>query len=183
VTFPWRTAVAIVALAFLAWVGFEVGRAGSDVTIQHVQGPSTLVAGRVTGKRLNGQAWSLDYDKVTMSPDGAQAQIDHVRDGHIHRVGKPDVLMSADNVTVNTVTNDLTVAGPVTFEEDLGGGRTRTFATTGARYVGASRILTIDHTATITDAGATVTVASMTIDFRTGDARLGRIVGERPGTR
>jgi len=180
---PWRTAVALGSLAFLAWIGFEVGRAGNDVTVQHVQGPSTLVAGRVTGKRLNGQAWSLDYDKVTMSPDGSQAQIDHVRDGRIHRVGRPDVRMTADDVTVNTVTNDLTVAGPVTFEEDLGGGRTRTFATSGARYVGASRILTLDHTATITDAGATVTVASMTVDFLTGDTRLGRIVGRRPGTR
>jgi hypothetical protein len=180
--FPWRTTVAVAVLAFLAWVGFEVGRAGNDVTIQRLTGPSTLVSGEVNGKRLNGEAWSLDYDRVTMSPDGAQAQIAHVRDGRIHRAGKPDVLMQGDDVTVNTVTNDLYVNGPVTFKEDLGGGRMRTFATNGARYIGATRILTLDHIATITDAGATITVASVMVDFRTGDARLGRIIGERPAS-
>jgi hypothetical protein len=179
---PWRTALAVAGLGLLAWVGFEIGRAGNDVTIQRLNGPSTLVSGEVNGKRLNGEAWSLDYDRVTMSPDGAQAQIAHVRDGRIHRAGKPDVLMQGDDVTVNTVTNDLFVNGPVTFKEDLGGGRVRTFATIGARYIGATRILTLDRTATITDAGATLTVASVTVDFRTGEAQLGRIVGERPSS-
>ena len=178
--FAWRTAIAVAVLAFLGWIGFEVGRAGNDVVIQHMQGPSMLISGRATGKRLNGEAWSLDYDTVTMSPDGAEAQIAHVRDGRIHRVGRPDVLMQADDVTVNTVTNDLTVRGHVTFKEDLGGGRTRTFATNGAHYVGTTRTLTLDHTATITDSGATITVSSVSIDFRTGEAQLGRIVGVRP---
>jgi hypothetical protein len=77
-------------------------------------------------------------------------------------------------------TNDLTVRGRVTFKEDLGGGRTRTFATNGAHYVGTTRTLTLDHTATITDSGATITVSSVSIDFRTGEAQLGRIVGVRP---
>jgi hypothetical protein len=181
-TFPWRAIVALAVLAFLGWIGFEVGRAGNDVVIQRTQGPSMLISGRASGKRLNGEAWSLDYDTVTMSPDGAEAQIAHVRDGRIHRVGRRDVLMQGDDVTVNTVTNDLNVRGPVTFKEDLGGGRTRTFATTGAHYVGATRTLTLDHIATITDSGATVTVASVTVDFRTGEAQLGRVIGERPGS-
>ena len=178
----WRTPVALASLAFLAWVGFEIGRAGSDIVVQRVQQPSTLLNGRVTGKRVDGRAWSLDYDTVTMSADGSQATIGKVREGRLHRKGKSDVLMQGDDVTVNTATNDLFVRGKVKFREDLGGGRIRTFETTGARYVGATRTLQLDNRATITDAGATVIVATMTIDFRTGDAKLGRIEGTRPGS-
>lgn len=177
----WRTPAMLVVLAFLAWVGFEIGRAGGDVAVQRVQQNSTLSSGKVTGKRVDGRAWSLDYDTVTMSPDGSFAHIAHVHDGRIHRKGKPDVLMKAEDVNVNTLTNDFTVNGPVRFREPVGAGRVRTFTTTGARYVGATRVLTLDHPATITDAGATIVVANLEIDFRTGDAKLGRIEGTRPG--
>jgi hypothetical protein len=182
VTISWRTPAAIAVLAFLAWVGFEIGRAGSDIAVQRIQQPSTLVNGRVNGKRLDGRAWSLDYDTVTMSADGSQATIGKVRDGRLHRKGKPDVLIQGDDITVNTATSDFFVHGPVKFTEDLGGGRIRTFSTTGARYVGATRLLQLDHSSTITDAGATITVTNMSIDFRTGDAKLGRIEGTRPGS-
>lgn len=173
----WRIVVAVVALAFLAWVGFEIGRAGNDVQYARSAGPDTLIKGTVQGKRIDRRAWSLDYDSLTMSPDGTLLTIAHVRDGRIHRVGKPDVLMHADGVAVNTVTNDLTVSGPVYFTEDEGGGRTRTFESTGALYNGFSRTLTLNHKSTITDSGATVTVAHMTINFRTGDSSFGRIEG------
>ncbi|GAC1573959.1 MAG: hypothetical protein NVS3B7_05650 [Candidatus Elarobacter sp.] len=178
----WRVVVTVVALAVLAWGGFEIARAGGDIPVQKSQGNSTLLNGTVSGKRIDGRAWSLDYDTVSMSPDGTLATIAHVKDGRIHRVGKPDVLMKAAGVTVNTITNDLNVTGVVAFSDDLGHGRVRTFETTGARYAGATRTLTLEHPATITDSGATIHVASMTIDFRTGDAKIGRIEASRPGS-
>ena len=178
----WRTPAALAILAFLAWVGFEIGRAGSDIVVQRVQQPSKLVDCRVNGKRVDGRAWSLDCDTVTLSADGTLATIGKVRDGRLHRKGKPDLLIQGDDITVNTATNDLYVRGPVRFKEDLGGGRTRTFTTTGARYVGATRVLELDHPSTITDAGATILVSNMTIDFRTGETKLGRIEGTRPGS-
>ena len=178
----WRIAAAAVALAFLAWVGVEIGRAGGDVQVGRVPLPDVMSHGKVSGKRIDGRAWSLDYDTVTMSPDGSQATIAHVRDGRLHRTGKPDVLIKADGVTVNTITNDLNVAGPVEVNETIAPGRQRTFKTVGARYVGATRVMELDHTATITDAGTTVVVASATVDFRTGDVKLGRIEGIKPGT-
>jgi hypothetical protein len=177
----WRIAASVAALAFLAWVGYEIGRAGGDIPVQHGQTDSTLLHGTISGKRLDGRAWSLDYDTVSLSPDGTQATIAHVKDGRLHRAGKPDVHMKADGVTVNTVTNDLSVTGHVAFTEQLAPGRTRTFATDGARYSGLTRTLTLDHPATITDSGATVTVSKMTVNFRTGDTSLGRIEGQRPG--
>ncbi len=178
----WRTPAMLVIFAFLAWVGFEIGRAGSDMVVPRVQQPSRLLNGKVTGKRVDGRAWSLDYDTVSMSADGSQATIGKVREGRLHRKGKADVLMQGDDVTVNTLTNDLFIRGPVSFKEDLGHGRIRTFSTKGARYIGATRVLQLDHEATITDAGATIIVENMTVDFRTGDAKLGRIEGTRPGS-
>jgi hypothetical protein len=177
----WRLIAALFALAVVAWIGVEIGRAGSDVPIQNLAKNSTLTHGSVSAKRVDGRAWSLDYDTVSMSPDGTQATIAHVKDGRIHRVGKPDVRMHADGVTVNTISNDLTITGPVEFSEDMGHGRTRTFTTIGARYGGATRVLTVDHRATITDSGATIVVGSITVDFRTGDASFGRIEATRPG--
>jgi hypothetical protein len=175
----WRIPASLAVLAFLGWVGFEIGRAGSDVQFAHTAGPDTLTKGSLQGKRLDRRAWSLDYDTLTMSPDGTLVTIAHVRDGRIHRVGKPDVEMKADGVTVNTFSNDLTVAGPVTFVEDEGGGRKRTFQSIGAVYNGSSHVLTLNHPATITDSGATVTVASMTVNFKTGDAQFGHIEGTK----
>jgi hypothetical protein len=176
-----RTLAILAAFALLAWVGFEIGRAGSDVPAPRIQSQSTLSGGAVNGKRIDGRAWSIDYDTVTMSPDASYATIAHVRDGRIHRPGKSDVRVQATDVTVNTVTNDLTVRGRVRFVEPLGKGRTRTFESVGATYVGASHTLILDHPSTITDDGATVTVANARVDFRSGEAVLGRIVGTRPG--
>ena len=181
-TRSWRVAAVIAVAAILGWVGFEIGRAGSDIQVLRTPQSSTLTAGRVSGKRVDGRAWSLDYDKVSMSPDGSLATIAHVRDGRLHRTGKPDVTMTGDNVTVNTATNDITVGGPVSFREPLAAQRVRTFRTNGARYIGATRVLILEHPSTITDDGATVAVASATIDFRTGDVKLGRIEGTRPGS-
>ena len=177
----WRVPVIIAVLALLAWVGFEIGRAGSDIDVARTSMPNTLSHGQVVGKRLDGRAWSLDYDSVTMSPDGSNATISHIRDGRLHRAGKPDVLMKGDAVTVNTITNDLDVSGAVSFTEPLGGGRIRTFHTVGAHYSGSLRVLELPHTATITDDGATVTVAKATVNFRTGDITTGTVEGNRPG--
>lgn len=178
----WRVPLAAAVLAGLGWLGYEIGRAGNDIIPPRVAAQSTLDRGTVSSKRIDGRSWSLDYDRATMSPDGSFATIAHVRDGRFHRTGKPDVLMKADDVTVNTLTNDLTIRGPVAIREPLGPGRMRTIATVGARYNGATRTLQLDHTATITDQGATVTVASATVDFRTSDAKFGRIEGTKPGS-
>jgi hypothetical protein len=177
----WRTPVALVTLAFLAWVGYEIGRAGSDMTPPPVQGVTRLINGAMHGKRFDQRSWSLDYDTITFSPDGTQATIAHVRDGRIHRPGKPDVLLKATDVTFNTVTQDITVGGPIDVQEPLAGGGTRTFASVGARYVGVTHTLQLDHPATITGEGATLKVAKLDVNFRTGDVTMGRVVGTKPG--
>jgi hypothetical protein len=177
----WRRPAFVAAFAVLAWVGFEVGRAGHDIPPPHLLDQSTLSRGVISGKRIDGRAWSLDYDTATMSADATSATIAHVRDGHLHRPGKPDILVTADGVTINTVTNDLTIAGPVRLTEPLGDGKTRIFRTVGAQYIGMTRTLVIDHPSTIEEGGATLTVSTIRADFRSGKVVLGRIVGTRPG--
>jgi len=179
----WRAVGSVALLALLAWVGFEIGRAGTDVEVPRAVGPDTLTGGAIQGKRIDRREWSLDFDTLTMSPDGTQATIAHVRDGRLHRAGKPDVLMKADGVTINTVSNDLFITGPVSFREQIAPGRVRTFKSVGARYQGAARTLELDHAATITDGSATVTVQEAKVDFRTGQVDLGRIEGVKPGTK
>jgi hypothetical protein len=175
----WRVPAAVAGLALLAWAGFEIGRAGSDIKVAPLSAPNKLIGGSIHGKRIDRRSWSLDFDTVTTSPDGQNATIAHVRDGRIHRVNKPDVLMKADDVTINTVTNDLAIAGPVTFTVDEGPGRTRTFQTIGAHYNGGSHLLDLNHTATITEGTAKILVTNATVNFRTGEVTLGAIAGTK----
>ena len=175
----WRAAIVIAVLAFLGWIGYEIGRAGNDVTVPRMATNDVLVGGTIHGKRIDQRAWSLDFDTASVSPDGTTATIAHVHDGRIHRPGKPDVTMKADGVIVNRITNDFTVTGPVTFVEPEPGGRIRRFTTIGAHYLGGTRMLQLDHTATITEGTTKVTVANAKVDFRTGDVTVGRMEGTR----
>jgi hypothetical protein len=175
----WRAPAVVVVLAFLAWVGFEIGRAGSEIAVPRTPANDMLVGGTIHGKRIDQRAWSLDFDTASVSPDGSQATIAHVRDGRIHRPGKPDVTMTADGVTVNRLSNDFTVTGPVTFVEPEGAGRIRRFTTVGAHYQGATRMLQLDHTATITEGTTKVVVSKAKVDFRTGDVTVGTMEGTR----
>jgi len=127
-------------------------------------------------------------DKAGIAKQGVPL-VSFVRDAGARRVieaacadaGAPFVSV-ADSVTVNTLTHDLTVAGPVTFTEKQSSGQTRVFATRGARYVGATRLLYLDQPATITEGDAKINVDKLSVDFRTGEVKLGHIEGTKPGT-
>jgi hypothetical protein len=175
----WRPLAVVAVFAFLAWVGFEIGRAGNEIAVPRMPANDVLVGGAIHGKRIDRRAWSLEFDTASVSPDGSQATIAHVREGRIHRPGKPDVTMTADGVTVNRVSNDFTVTGPVTFVEPEAGGRIRRFTTVGAHYAGATRVLLLDHTATITEGTTKVVVSNAKVNFRTGDVSVGSLQGTR----
>ena len=175
----WRPLAVVAVLAFLAWVGYEIGRAGSEIAVPRIAANDTLVGGTIHGKRIDQRAWSLDFDTASVSPDGSSATIAHVRDGRIKRPGKPDVKMTADGVMVNRISNDFTVTGPVTFVEPQKDGKVRRFTTVGAHYAGGTRILQLDHPATITDGATKATFANATVNFRTGDVTVGQLQGTK----
>jgi hypothetical protein len=179
---PWRLPATLAALALLGWVGFEIGRAGTDVVPPRMATESTLNRGVATGKRVDGRSWSLDYDSAVLSPDGSQTTIAHVRSGRLRAKGKPDVLFSADDVTANTATNDFTVRGPIHVKENMGPGHLRTLKTTGAQYAGATHTLTLTNEVTLTDGPTTIVVSNATLNFQSGAVTLGRIVAVKPGS-
>jgi hypothetical protein len=181
--FPWRLPTTIAALALLGWVGFEISRAGTDIVPPRMATESTLNHGVVTGKRVDGRSWSLDYDSAVLSPDGSMATIAHVRSGRLRAKGKPDILFSADDVTANTATNDFSVRGPINVRQQIGPGRLRTLKTTGAQYYGATHTLTLANQVTLTDGTATIVVANATLNFQSGAMTLGRIVAVKPGSK
>ena len=170
-----RTAAALVALAALAWIGYETMHAGVDIPPPNAGQVTRLTGGSASDKRLDGKSWSLDYQSATMSQDGSVAEIEGIRDGVIRRDGKPYMRVRAQHVSVNLAINDFTVTGPVTFTEI--GGQGRTLVTDGAHYVGATHTLDLPHRTTIRSGALHLIVAHATVNFATGATTLGRIVG------
>jgi hypothetical protein len=171
----WRAGAAAVAFAVLGWIAYETIHAGSDIPPSHSDGPTRLTTGEASGKRIDGKSWSLDYDSAVMTPDGSGAEIDNVHDGVIFRNGKPYMHMRARHVSANLDLNDFQATGPVSFVEI--GGRHRRLDTIDAHYEGNVHTLVLTHPTTIREDGASVTVASASINFLTGETKLGRIAG------
>jgi hypothetical protein len=170
-----RTMAVLIAVAALAWVGYQTMRAGDDIPPPVHAGLTQLTGGRASDKRVDGKSWSLDYDSATMSADGTTAEIENVRDGTIMRNGKPYMHVRAKHISANLALNDFVVTGPVTFAEI--GGMQRRLTTTGAHYLGYSHVLELPNRTTIRAGPLEVVVDRATVDFSTGATKLGRIVG------
>ena len=170
-----RVPLALVAALALGWIIYQTIHAGDEIPPPPAQTQTKLTGGSANDKRIDGKSWSLDYDTATLSPDGSVATIERVHDGVILRNGKPYMHMTADHVTANLGINDFTVTGKVNFTEV--GGEHRQLATDGAHYAGTSHILTLDHPTTIREGFVTLHVATASIDFTSGDMKLGRITG------
>lgn len=170
-----RIIVIVAIVAGLAWVVYKTVTAGGDIPAPQNQLGTVLSGGQAGGKRLDGKSWSLDYDSLTMSPDGMTADIQNVHDGVIYRDGKPYMHVRAEHITANRVTNDFTVRGKVEFTQI--GGADRHLTTTGATFAGFKQQLTLAKPTVIRDGPTTITVANAVIDFRSGNVTTGRIVG------
>jgi hypothetical protein len=170
-----RLAAVVLGLAVLGWLGYETIHAGSDIPPPNSGDLTRLGGGTAGGKRLDGRSWSLDYSSATMSADGQSIEIDNVRDGLILRGGKPFARMRAAHVTANVAANAFSVQGPVVFTELTG--RHRQIQTTDAVYTGDQQLLVLNHQATIREGPATVVVDRATVNFATGETKLGRITG------
>jgi lipopolysaccharide export system protein LptC len=169
----WRVPLALVVLIGLGWVVYQTIHAGDGIPPPPAQTQTRLLGGTANDKRIDGKSWSLDYDTATLSPDGSLATIEHVHDGVILRNGKPYMHMTARHVSANLVSNTFDVTGPVAFKEI--GGQHRTLDTVGARYSGADHVLHLDNPTTIRDGSVTLHVTKATMNFLTGDTKLGKI--------
>lgn len=170
-----RVPIALAVLVVLGWVVYQTIHAGEEIPPPPAQTQTRLVGGSANDRRIDGKSWSLDYDTATLSPDGSLATVDHVHDGVILRNGKPYMHMSAQHVSANLAANTFDVTGAVTFREI--GGQHRTLDTDGARYSGVDHVLHLDHPTTIHEGRVTLHVTKATVNFLTGDTKLGKIEG------
>jgi hypothetical protein len=172
-----RIGILLEVLGFLAFVAFGIYQAGGDVPPPNTTPETKLTAGHAEGRRVDGQpSWSLDYERVIASSDSTIATLYNVRHGQLYKHGKPYMKMVAKQVVVNTLSNDFVVTGPLELTED-DGKHQRRLTSDAANYSGALQTLILSHPAKISSDGARVTVASATVNFRSGDMNFGPLVG------
>lgn len=172
-----RLAIILVAAAFFGWVGWGIYHAGGDVPAPIHDAETKLTQGHAEGRRIGGnRSWSLDYDRLIASADTTTATLENVRHGELYRRGQPFMQMQAKHVVVNTITNDFIVTGPLELVQNDGKHRRR-LTSDAATYSGALQMLTLNHPADISSDGAKVKVASASVNFRSGEMSLGKLVG------
>lgn len=136
----------------------------------------TLRGGIVTGHRMSTKSWSFRYKKVEISPDGTFASVDGIRQGVLFKGGAAYLGLSAQHVSVNTQTFDFTAIGDVHITE-LSGGSHRSFDTDFIQWINATKILTLPHPSVVRGGGQTLRVASIKMNFNTGEIRLMNVSG------
>jgi hypothetical protein len=166
----------VLGFALLIFVGAGIYRAGIDLPPTPTVQPVVVEHGLAQGRRITGPSWRFDYDKVQTSPDGSLSDIEGVHHGILYRKGKPYLRMTAQHLSVNTVTNDFSATGAIHLET-VDRVHPRELDTTAAVWTNASQVLTLARPVTIDDEGAKVVVANVTIDFRTGKSRAGPMEG------
>jgi hypothetical protein len=172
-----RAGIVVVVLGFLTWVGVGIYRAGGDVPPPSTSQETKLTSGHAEGRRIDGKpSWSLDYDRIVASADTTIATLYNVRHGTIYKRGKPFMRMVAKQVVVNTLSNDFVVTGPMQLTE-IDGQHDRRLTSDAANYSGALQTLILSHPSKIDSDGARATVATATVNFRSGDMTLGTLVG------
>jgi len=171
-----RNLLVAVAAALVVWMAFEIYHAGGDIPPPPGRAQTILTHGNAAAQRLHLPSWSLDYDSITMSPDNATSTLENIRDGIYFRNGKPYMAMKAKHAVVNTISNDFVETGPIDVHE-IDGKHSRRFVSDAAIYNGAVQTLILNHPTTITDDGATIKVKSATVNFKTGETKIGQLIG------
>ena len=166
----------VAGIAVVAWLGFGIYQAGLDTPPPPGLQPTTLKHGLAEGRRLDGRSWSLDYDKIRMSTDQVNADLDGIHDGKMFRKGKDPIRLVAKHASVNTATNDFTLTGPVKIT-DPEHGKIRTFSSDSAVWSAFSQTLVLAHPSVFTQDGAVLNVDHLTYNLKTGETKLGRIRG------
>lgn len=177
----WRTILLVAALILIVWIAIGVftaggGPGGSPPPAGQQQ--LTLHGGRVTGNRLSTKSWMFVYRKAEMSPDGVTASVDGIRQGVLYKDGKPYITMSAEHVQVNTQTFDFTAVGDVHLQQTAQqAGVNRSFDTDLIQWANATKALTLPHPSVVRSGDQTLRVGSVSVNFNTGDMKLGKISG------
>ena len=165
--------VTIASVLFAGWVVVQVYIAGKEeVPPPQTAAPVTFGRGSARGERVNGHSWSIDYDKVSTSPDETFVTAEGVRDGIIYKAGKPYLRIRAQHMTVNMVTHDFVATGPVHIES-VGHKNFHAFDTTSAVWTEATQRLDLSKPIVVTSPGTSLHVQQLSLDIRTGALHVG----------
>ena len=169
---------AIAGLVLAAILGWGIYRAGLNETPP----PATTTdivfnQGVAHGERISTRSWSADYDRIVSNADQTILDLDNVRNGTIYKKGKPYLHVRAAHMTVNTVTRDFTVTGPL-HVETVSAVPKRSFDTTQARWSDGIQRLELGRRVSIdSGAGAPLIVGSLTFNVKTGAIEMHDVAG------
>jgi hypothetical protein len=160
--------------AYLAWGIYQAGLnetpappASTDIVFHN---------GIAHGERIKTRSWSADYEKLVSNADQTVLDLQNVRNGTIYKAGKPYLHMRAAHMTVNTLTRDFAVSGPLHVETVSS--PPRSFDTTAAHWSDAQQQLDLNHAVSINSgAGAPLIVGRVTLNVKTGQLELHDIAG------
>jgi hypothetical protein len=172
-----RLAVAGVTaiLAFLVW---GIYRAGLGETPPPPSSTDIIFHnGFANGERIKTRSWSADYDRIISNADQTVLDLDNVRNGTIFKKGKPYLHVRAAHMTVNTVTRDFSVSGPL-HVETVGMTPARSFDTTAAEWSDALQRLNLTNKVAIhTGAAAPLMVGSLVFNVKSGQIDMHDVSG------
>ncbi|GAC1499833.1 MAG: hypothetical protein NVS1B2_23930 [Vulcanimicrobiaceae bacterium] len=173
-----KRAIAVAATAVVALLGYGIYDAGRD---ERPPPPANsdikLDRGHATGQRVKFRSWSADYDRIVSNADQTVLDISGVRNGTIYRGGKPYLRVTANHMTVNTLTRNFSALGPI-HAETLGSQPHRAFDTTSATWSDATQKLTLAHRVLIhSGADRPLSVGSLIFNVRSGAITIDDVDG------
>jgi hypothetical protein len=170
--------IAIAGLAIAAFLAWGIHRAGLGETPTPPNSTDIVFhQGIAHGERIKTRSWTADYDRVVSNADQTVLELENVRNGVIFRSGKPYLRVRAAHMSVNTLTRDFTVTGPL-HVETIGASPARSFDTTSARWSDAEQRLELDKRVSIeSGASAPLIVGSLTVDVKTGLIEMHDVAG------
>jgi hypothetical protein len=173
-----KRTITLIALALIAWIGYQIYAAGRDETPPPSPQPVLMRKGKAHGERLSTPSWSIEYDNVVGNADQSLLNLEGVHNGVFYRNGKPYLHLRAAHVTVNTITHDFTASGPF-HVETVDHTHFRALDTTQAAWNQTSKRLFLPKKTTIAAGpNAKPLIADgITVDVDKGDVHMEHVRG------
>jgi len=173
----WRPVLIVVGAALAIYLIVGVILAGKNTPpLPSAQNGITLLGGRVRGNRITTKSWSFDYTSAQLSADGATGTIEGVRDGIVYKKSKPYLRITAQRISIDTLSLNFTAIGKVTVEL-IGDPLKRSFDTDLVVWTNATKLLKMEHTSYLHAGGQTMAFNSITVNFATDKIHFSGIDG------
>lgn len=173
----WRWPIVAAAGALAIYLIVGVILAGLDTPpAPPDQNGISLKGGHVRGNRVTTRSWSFDYQKAQLSADGTTGTVEGVRDGVVYKHGKPYLHITAQSISIDTLSLNFTAVGKVTIAM-IGDPEKRSFDTDLVVWNNGTKQLQMMHQSYLHAGDQTLAFSSITVDFSTNQIRFGNVDG------